>query len=247
MRTATNKVGFVLQLAYFRSQGKFFTAAQFRRQDIEHNESEALYSKNKFGVSLYKIFLFSHMEDAIKSGHLNLLYSYRYKAIHEYLIDENLWKVQRKSLLERAGLNDFIDFYTVINKLRCQLDDKYKIVNERFINRENNYLTIDEKEKIKIATPKIGGDESEYISSLLSQADFVPILQVLADINQISDYASSFKHFSIKHTKMDPQPRMIFAGVLGKGCNIGINRIANISVGIGEDFLKNVVNSSILF
>ncbi|OAI46504.1 hypothetical protein AYO45_01805 [Gammaproteobacteria bacterium SCGC AG-212-F23] len=48
------------------------------------------------------------MESAIKSGRLNLLYSYRYKAIHEYLIDESLWKTQRDSLLEEAGLVDFI-------------------------------------------------------------------------------------------------------------------------------------------
>jgi hypothetical protein len=125
---------------------------------LPKEESEALYSKDKFRVSLYKILLFSHMESAIKSGHLNLLHSYRYKAIHEYLIDERLWKSQRKSLLESAGLVDFIDFNKVISKLKTQLDDKYKTVNERFINGENNYLTIDEKGKMKIITPKTDSD-----------------------------------------------------------------------------------------
>ena len=209
---------------------------------LNEKENEALCPNGKFRISLYKILLFSHMEDSIKSGNLNLLYSYRYKAIHEYLIDENLWKSERKYLLEGAGLSDFIDINKVINKLKAQVDNKYKIVNERFINGENNYLSIDEHGKIKISTPKIDSDESEYISSLLSQSGFVPILQVLIDINLITDYSSSFKHFSIKHKKMNPQPKIILAGILGKGCNIGINRIANISVGITEDSLKNVVN-----
>lgn len=196
-------------------------------------------------ISIFKkhnILLFSHMESAIKSGHLNLLYSYRYKAIHEYLIDEQLWKSQRKSLLESAGLLGFINFNKLINKLKIQLDDKYKIVNERFINGENDYRGIDEKGKIKIITPKTDSDESEYISSLLSQSGFVPIFQVLTDINRITDYSSSFNHFSIKHKKMNPSAMMIFAGLLGKGCNIGIKRIANISVGITEDSLKNAIN-----
>ncbi len=34
LRTTTNKVGFLLQLGYFRSHGKFYPAHQFRQQDI---------------------------------------------------------------------------------------------------------------------------------------------------------------------------------------------------------------------
>lgn len=41
---------------------------------------------------------------------------------------------------------------------------------------------------------------------------------------------------------MEPDPETIYAGLIGKGCNIGINRIANISVGISEDTLKNTIN-----
>lgn len=41
---------------------------------------------------------------------------------------------------------------------------------------------------------------------------------------------------------MKPKINTIFAGIIGKGCNIGINRIANISVGVTEDILRNTVN-----
>ena len=53
LRTATNKVGFVLQLGYFRSNGKFFTAERFRRQDIE-------YVVKTLGVNPNKINLFTY-------------------------------------------------------------------------------------------------------------------------------------------------------------------------------------------
>lgn len=36
LRTVTNKVGFLLQLGYFKSHGKFYTANQFRQQDIDY-------------------------------------------------------------------------------------------------------------------------------------------------------------------------------------------------------------------
>ena len=212
--------------------------ADFLTQD----EKDALYKEDKLRVSFYKVLLFSHMSDAIKSGHLNLLYSYKYRAIHEYLIDEQTWALQRKELLERAGLTDFYDFQATMNKFKSQLDSKYKTVNERFLAEKNIYLKIDKNGKVIIQTPKTDSDDKEYIPSLLSQAGYVPILQILSDINHIAHYTDSFRHFSVKHKKMIPKPKTIFAGLIGKGCNIGIERIANISIGISEDILKNTVN-----
>ena len=208
---------------------------------LNQDEKNALYKEDKLRVSFYKVLLFSHMSNAIKSGHLNLLYSYKYKAIHEYLIDEKIWASQRKDLIERAGLTDFCDFQATMNKFKLQLDGKYKTVNERILAGKNIHLKIDKNGKAIIQTPKTDNDEKEYISTLLSQAGYVPILQILSDINHIAHYTASFRHFSVKNKKMIPKPKTIFAGLIGKGCNIGIERIANISVGISEDTLKNTV------
>ena len=209
---------------------------------LTQDEKDALYNQDKLRTSFYKILLFSHMAEAIKAGHLNLLHSYRYKDIHEYLLDEQLWKEKSQELIEKAGLTDFYDFNTTINKYKAQLDSKYKIVNDRFLAGENIHLKIDKDDKIILYTPKTDSSEKEYISSLLSQAGYVPILQVLSDINYITQYTSSFKHFSVKRKKMDPKPETIYAGLIGSGCNIGINRIAKTSVGISEDTLKNTIN-----
>ncbi len=206
-------------------------------------EKEEVYtSEGKFRVSLYKILLFSHMETSIKSGSLNFVYSYRYRAIHEYLIDEHTWKIKKQALLTTAGLSEFDDLNTVTNKLKEQLEDKYQTVNTRYLTDENSYLTFDKNEKVKVSTPKTNSDDTEFIPSLLSQSGFIPILQVLSDINNVTQFASSFKHFSHKHKKMRPDPKIIFAGILGKGCNIGIGRISSISIGISDDTLKNTVN-----
>lgn len=209
---------------------------------LDENEKEAIYADGKLRISLYKVLLFAHMANGIKSGDLNLLCSYRYKSIQEYLIEESLWNSQRSDLLERAGFSKFVNFNAVMDQFKLQLDQKYQLVNQRFLDNQNPHLSFDDGGKIKIATPKIDSDESEYISSLLSKSGFVPILQVLFDINRITQFTTAFKHFSIKHKKMKPSAEVIFAGILGKGCNIGVNRMANISRGISEDVLKNTVN-----
>ena len=129
---------------------------------LNQDEKNALYKEDKLRVSFYKVLLFSHMSNAIKSGHLNLLYSYKYKAIHEYLIDEKIWASQRKDLIERAGLTDFCDFQATMNKFKLQLDGKYKTVNERILAGKNIHLKIDKNGKAIIQTPKTDNDEKEY-------------------------------------------------------------------------------------
>lgn len=206
------------------------------------NEIDEVFKSNTIKVSLYKIILFIRMAEAIKSGNLNLRHSIRYKAIHEYLIAQDEWENNRHDLITSAGLNHFSDCDKVLAELKVKLDEKYLSVNRKFDGEELKYISIDDLGKVKVSTPKIEHDESEMISSLLSQRGYVPIHQVLSDIDQATNFSSCFKHFSIKHRKMEPAPETIYAGIIGKGCNIGVNRIANISIGISDDVLNNTVN-----
>jgi len=108
------------------------------------DEKEAVADDKKdLKVSLYKILLFIHIANAIKSGELNLKYSYRYLSIQDYLIDKEIWEKQKEELLKLAGLEHFICFKTVIEDLKKKLDYKYHYVNQRLIEGRNPYLTID--------------------------------------------------------------------------------------------------------
>jgi TnpA family transposase len=199
-----------------------------------------LYKKNKLRTSLYKCLLCMHIAKGVKSGQLNLMHSYRYRSIDEYLIDKATFDNNREQLLKSADLWKFKDFSSTMKTLEKDLESKYKLVNESF--NKNPHLQVTTKGTLRILTPKTtSGEHKEYVSSLLTSAGFVPIIQVLRNINQISGFTEEFEHFSIKHKKMNPTPMMILAGLIGKGCNIGVRKIANISTGIGEDKLKNVI------
>jgi hypothetical protein len=152
------------------------------------------------------------------------------KYFQEYLIDKETWSTEKQNLLLSSNLSEFSDCNSILSTLKQKLEVMYTKVN-------HNFLTGVEDDKIKINTPKTDSSEEEYIPSLLSKLSYIPILQVLSDVDQVSNFSKCFKHHSIKHKKMKLEQQTIFAGILGNGCNIGINRMAHISTGISEDVL----------
>jgi len=209
---------------------------------LEKEEKTAVLGENKkLRVSLYKILLFIHVAEAIKSGRLNLAYSFRYLSIKDYLIDEVRWKSQRDDLLKMAGLSGFSNFTEVMNTLKERLDQKYQTVNERFIEKKNPYLLKNKKNNFYTITPALENKDTEYIGALLEQVGYVPLLQILSDIDKIIPFISFFKHLSVKHVKQRPSNETYLAGIMSLGCNIGLRKMAQISVGVNEHTLLNTV------
>lgn len=192
-------------------------------------------------TSLYKCLLFLRVAEAIKAGQLNLRYSYRYRAIQDYLIDKQHWQQNKAQLLRETGLLAFADGDAYLKSLEKVVDDRYTQVNERFLAGDNPYMSVDDKGYCRVRTPSIDADKKSFISSTLSQNGYVPILQVLREVNRVSGFIQSFKHLSPKRHKMKPTEEVLMAGIVGNGCNIGISKLASISAGIREHTLHNTV------
>jgi TnpA family transposase len=210
---------------------------------LKEAEKEAVADDNgEVRVSLYKILLFIHIADAIKSGELNLKYSYRYLSIQEYLVDKSVWEEEKEKLIKLAGLEHLAYFRDVIEELKQLLDEKYFYTNQRLLGGRNPYMEVDENNNIHLTTPALEEKETEYIAALLGQVGYIPILRVLFDIDRLTKFTECFKHHSIKHVKSKPKPEVFFAGLIGLGCNIGLSKIARISTGVLENTLLNTVN-----
>ena len=54
LRAPTTKVGFALQLGYFKSNGKFYTSEQFREQDIKFVTKMLALESKDVDLSTYK-------------------------------------------------------------------------------------------------------------------------------------------------------------------------------------------------
>jgi len=192
-------------------------------------------------TSLYKCLLFLRIAEAIKAGQLNLRYSYRYRAIQDYLINKQHWQQSKTQILRETGLLAFADGDAYLESLKNVIDDRYTQVNERFLAGDNPYMSVDDKGCCRVRTPNIDSDKKSFISSTLSQTGYIPILQVLQEINRVSGFIRCFKHLSPKHHKMKPKEEVLMAGIVGNGCNIGISKLASISSGIREHTLHNTV------
>ena len=202
-------------------------------------ELAAVQNDGTVATSLYKCLLFLHLAQAIKAGRVNLRYSYRYRAIQDYLIDKQHWQQNKTQLLRETGLLAFADGEAYLDAMKQVIDDRFTQVNERFLAGDNPHMSVDDKGYCRVRTPKTDSDEKSFIATTLSQNGYVPILQVLKEVNRVSDFISCFKHLSPKHHKTKPTEEILMAGILGKGSNIGLGKLASISVGIREHILRN--------
>lgn len=210
---------------------------------LSPEETQKLFDdKKKFRPSLYKVLLFIHVADAIKSGKLNLKHSYRFKAIQDYMISDKRWSKKRIKLIEKAGLSEFVDVNKVMNENKTKLDNLYNQTNKRFQDGLNPYLTVNEENKLIIKTPAQAEKETGYVGDLLSQKGLVPILQVLTDINNVTKLTCCFEHHNNKNVKKQPSDETFFAGIIGLGCNIGIPTMGQVSMGVNANTLTNTVN-----
>jgi TnpA family transposase len=197
----------------------------------------------KFRISLYKALLFEKVADAIKSGALNLLYSYKYRAFDDYLIPQNTWSTQKKEFLERAGLTDFADYQKLESSLKQILQAQYRQTNENTSAGINKYARIDETGNLKVLTPRVEEhDTVDTILNLFPQNRFIPLFEVLSTISKTTGFLDCFEYWQTKYNRRKPAEKTFLAGIIGYGCNLGIRKIARISNDIKQNELENTVN-----
>jgi TnpA family transposase len=210
---------------------------------LEEKERAALNNADgKFRISLYKMWLFIKTAHAIKSGAINLLHSAKYRSLEDYLIPKADWEAHREQYLERANLTDFADCKATLNALEIKLDERYQRVNQRFKAGENQYLTLRTNGTAHVKTPKQEPVESLSLGTFFPERSYISMLEMLATVNQATDFLSEFEHWQSKYQRTQPESKIFFAGIMGYGCDIGHRKLAQISSQINENELENVVN-----
>lgn len=210
---------------------------------LERGElSHILDGKNKIRPSLYKSLLFVHVADAIKSGEINLTYSYRYLSIDEYLINQKTWQINKKDLLDRAGLTIYSSAQKIIEPMKIQLDKQYHIINESINSGKNPNISFNKSGEIILETPKVEKIETLRIAELLKQESYISILDVLNAVDQLTNFSECLQHYRVVQQIKRPKSAVFYAGLMAKGCNIGLGKLASVSKGINGNTLETVVN-----
>lgn len=196
----------------------------------------------KLKISLYKVLLFSKIADGIRSGSLNLKYSYKYRAFDDYLISSKVWEASKDEILEKAGLLEMKDFSKVEALLKEMLQNQFQITNENINQGIDKYVTIGKDGKLKVKTPKQEKELPETNIDIFPSNRFISLFEVLTTVNRACRFIDCFEHWQIKHNRDKPADKTFFAGTIGYGCNLGIRKTAKISRNINQHELENTIN-----
>lgn len=192
--------------------------------------------------SLYKALLLVHIANAIRAGQINLTHSYRYLSIDEYLISQKKWKKNKQDYLSRAELTINSTAKKCLTPLQKKLNQQYHAVNKAINSAKNTHVSFNKEDEIIVTTPKVEKIEAIRIAELLKQDHYVSILDVLNIVDNITQFSDCLQHYRVVQQIKRPSPITFYAGLIGKGCNIGLGKLASVSKGVNGNTLETVVN-----
>lgn len=209
---------------------------------LTQEEFNAVTTDGRFRVSLYKAFLFLHVQSGIKSGTLNLAHSYKFRPLDTYLIDTVRWQHDKTLLLERAGLQLFSDPKQVLAELDEALWQHYETTNRHIVEGHNELVSFDTKARFQLKTPKQEANAAEPLRHFFPERHYVSLLEVLATVERHSGFLDEFQHWQQRHHRERPAKQTFFAGIMGLGCEIGTAKMMRISQAINSAELERTVH-----
>ena len=130
----------------------------------------------------------------------------------------------------------------VLARLDEALHRQYQQTNAAIQDGANPHLTITSKDGFRVATPAQEEFDSEPLQRTLSQRHFVPLVEILATVNRHCGMLGEFRHWQQARARQAPNPATLFAGIMGLGCGIGVQKMARISPSVTERALEHAIN-----
>ncbi len=198
--------------------------------------------QGKLNVKLYKVLLFKHVAASIKSGALNLRYSYKYRSFDNYLIPKEIWNKETDDSLYKAGLLAFKEFSNLEIELIKVVKTQFQTTNENVMSKQNTYTTIGTDKRLQVQTPPEEKEIPNTHIDLFPKDRFISLFEVLSTVNKFCRFTDSLEHWQVKYNREKPLERTLFAGIIAYGCNLGVSKVAKISRNVNPHELENSVN-----
>ena len=145
-------------------------------------------------------------------------------------------------IIERAGLEGFVDPRKVLDELDEALHRQYLITNGNIIEGKNPHIRFGKNAGFTLTTPKQEESDAEPLQHFFPERSYVPLLEILSTVNRYTHYADELQHWQQRYHHRRPSEATIFAGVIGIGCMIGLRKMMRISHPINEAELEHTVN-----
>ena len=180
--------------------------------------------------------------ESVSSLPWNTHHSEKYRSLDEYLIPKADWEARRAEYLQRAQLEGFADYKATLSALDLALDARFQKTNQNLSSGENPYLSIRSNGNFHVGTPKKEEVECLSLGAFFPDRKYISLLEMLATVDHATNFLDEFEHWQIKYQRARPAKKILFAGIIGYGCDIGHHKLAQISKQIEEGELDNAVN-----
>ena len=127
-------------------------------------------------------------------------------------------------------------------KLADALDQQYATTNQHILygNKRAHHFTNDGR--LPCADPQGGRGGCGAPRHFFPEDRYIPLLEVLATVNQHSQFLDAFQHWQVRYAKPRPPERVFLGGIIGYGCQIGTGKVARISSQISASELERTIN-----
>jgi TnpA family transposase len=135
----------------------------------------------------------------------------------------------------------FADPGPVLSVLKQALDAQFVRTNAHIAQGKNVHVKVTPTGHVKLTTPKQDEVEARSLSRYFPQRHYVPLTEILSTVNAVSGFSESLAHLRQQYAR--PIARsVLFAGIIGLGCGIGLRKMARISGKIKEDVLDHAAS-----
>jgi hypothetical protein len=162
-----------------------------------------------------------------------------------YMIGIDQWRRERDDLLAQAGMSAFSSPDQVIKALEAALADQFAKTNSNIAAGANTHVKRMASGHLTLKTPKQEEVEAGTLSRFFPQRHFVPLTEILGTIDGATGFSEGLTHLRRQYAR-PVQRAVLFAGVIGMGCGIGLRKMGRISGAIKEDALEHAADWALL-
>jgi hypothetical protein len=198
---------------------------------------------NKNYIKMYKIFLFEAVVNGLKAGSINLKYTFVWQSVDSLMIGDKDWEKDVLKMLATYGMQDFKSFQTVRDLLTKRQDEAIEKVNENVDAGVNRYLKPTKNGKFKLRQYKADAVENvpSALSEILYEVEKLSIKDVIGTIDNSYNFSDNFIHARKRSVDRKINSKLIMAGIISLGCNIGPRAMIKCSDGINESAFLNTI------
>ena len=227
---------------YQQRQGELSATSPVPVEFLDLLERQHVYTeKGKLRVSLYKVFLFRAVRDALRDGSLTVLSSYEYRSVDDYQIPPQQWQQYRQEYLKRANLLAVSQPAATLLALNKRLNEQFRQTNQGLVTNPQVYFDVHGGWHLHRYRAEEDQQQQQAAVGLLYPASQVISLRdVLLQVERLTGFLGKFRHQGFAHKPTRPATRLLLAALIGYGENIGIRKMALISKSISVNALETV-------